>query len=218
MSNYFSKNLKFLRTQKGLSQNKLAEIIGVNQTTIARWEDDNRVPTIDNAVDVSNALNIPLPELLGKDLMFDNAQAIEVNPNVVKIPVLGVIKAGTPIEAQENIIDYIEIPKEWLKGNKKFYGLLINGDSMFPKYLEKDIVIFEQNDDMQYANGKDCAVLVNGFDATFKRFNLNEDGITLTPLNIENSDRYTTTFYNVEQVQALPVKVIGIAKQIRRNI
>ena len=194
MSNYFSKNLKFLRTQKGLSQNKLAEIIGVNQTTIARWEDDNRVPTIDNAVDVSNALNIPLPELLGKDLMFDNAQAIEVNPNVVKIPVLGVIKAGTPIEAQENIIDYIEIPKEWLKGNKKFYGLLINGDSMFPKYLEKDIVIFEQNDDMQYANGKDCAVLVNGFDATFKRFN------------------------NVEQVQALPVKVIGIAKQIRRNI
>lgn len=218
MSNYFSKNLKFLRTQKGLSQNKLAEIIGVNQTTIARWEDDNRVPTIDNAVDVSNALNIPLPELLGKDLMFDNAQAIEVNPNVVKIPVLGVIKAGTPIEAQENIIDYIEIPKEWLKGNKKFYGLLINGDSMFPKYLEKDIVIFEQNDDMQYANGKDCAVLVNGFDATFKRFNLNEDGITLTPLNIENSDGYTTTFYNVEQVQALPVKVIGIAKQIRRNI
>ncbi len=42
MSNYFSKNLKFLREKRNLSQNKLAEIIGVNQTTIARWEDDNR--------------------------------------------------------------------------------------------------------------------------------------------------------------------------------
>lgn len=68
MGNYFSTNLKFIREQKGLSQNKLANMIGVNQTTIARWEDDNRVPTIDNAVDVSEALNVPLPELLGKDL------------------------------------------------------------------------------------------------------------------------------------------------------
>ncbi len=68
MAEFFSKNLKFLREEKGLSQNKLAEKIGVNQTTIARWEDDNRVPTIDNAIDVASALNIPLEILLGKDL------------------------------------------------------------------------------------------------------------------------------------------------------
>lgn len=72
MSDFFSKNLKYIREKKGLSQTKLAEKIGVNQTTIARWEDDNRVPTIDNAVDVSNVLNIPLPDLLGKDLRLNN--------------------------------------------------------------------------------------------------------------------------------------------------
>lgn len=72
MSDFFSKNLKYIREKKGLSQTKLAEKIGVNQTTIARWEDDNRVPTIDNAVDVSNALNIPLPDLLGKDLRLNS--------------------------------------------------------------------------------------------------------------------------------------------------
>lgn len=71
MGNYFSSNLKFIREQKGLSQNKLAQQIGVNQTTIARWEDDNRTPTIDNAIDVSEALNIPLPELLGVDLRLN---------------------------------------------------------------------------------------------------------------------------------------------------
>lgn len=218
MANYFSSNLKFLRENKGISKNKLGELVGVNQTTIGRWETEEIKPSIDNVEEVARALNVDLPDLLIRDLTFDNAQTIDINPNVVKIPVLGVIKAGTPIEAQENIIDYIEIPKEWIKGDKKFYGLLINGDSMFPKYLEKDIVIFEQNSDIQYANGKDCAIMVNGFDATFKRFNLNEDGVTLTPLNIENSDGYTTTFYNIEQVQSLPVRVIGIAKQIRRNI
>ena len=71
MGNYFSKNLKYLRESKKLSQNKLAEIIGVNQTTIARWEDDNRTPNLDNAIDVSNALDIPLPDLIGKDLEKD---------------------------------------------------------------------------------------------------------------------------------------------------
>ena len=68
MAEFFSTNLKYLREKKGLSQNKLAEKIGVNQTTIARWEDDNRIPTIDNAIDVAEALNVPLPDLLGKDL------------------------------------------------------------------------------------------------------------------------------------------------------
>lgn len=68
MGNYFSKNLKYLRESRNLSQNKLAEMIGVNQTTIARWEDDNRTPNLDNAIDVSETLNIPLADLIGKDL------------------------------------------------------------------------------------------------------------------------------------------------------
>lgn len=84
MANFFSKNLKFMREKKGLSQTKLAEKIGVNQTTIARWEDDNRVPTIDNAVDVANALNIPLPDLLGKDLMLNNDNSKNVYDEKIK--------------------------------------------------------------------------------------------------------------------------------------
>lgn len=84
MSDFFSKNLKYIREKKGLSQTKLAEKIGVNQTTIARWEDDNRVPTIDNAVDVANALNIPLPDLLGKDLMLNNDNSKNVYDEKIK--------------------------------------------------------------------------------------------------------------------------------------
>lgn len=72
MSNYFSTNLKYLREKRNLSQNRLASMIGVNQTTIARWEDDNRTPNLDNAIDVSKILNIPLPDLIGKDLRVNN--------------------------------------------------------------------------------------------------------------------------------------------------
>lgn len=74
MSNFFSKNLKYLRESRNLSQNKLADMIGVNQTTIARWEDDNRTPNLDNAIDVSKILNIPLPDLIGRDLRLNTKE------------------------------------------------------------------------------------------------------------------------------------------------
>lgn len=65
---YFSKNLKFLREQKKLSQNKLADLANVNQTTIARWENEEVSPSLDNIYDLANALNISIADLTGNDL------------------------------------------------------------------------------------------------------------------------------------------------------
>ena len=218
MRNYFAKNLKFIRENRRISKNKLSEMVGVNQTTIGRWETEEIKPSIDNVEEVANALNVPLPDLLIKDLQFDNAELIDLPNEVAKIPVLGIIKAGTPIEAQENILEYINIPKEWLKGGKQFFGLKISGDSMYPKYNTDDIVIFEKNEGFDNVNKKDCCVMVNGFDATFKNVTILEHGITLVPLNLNNSDNYQPTFYNEQQIQDLPVRIIGVAKEIRRNI
>lgn len=218
MSNFFSKNLKYMRENKGISKNKLGEMVGVNQTTIGRWESNEITPSIDNVEEVANVLNIPLPDLLIRDLQFDNAETVDIDSDTVQIPVLGTIKAGVAIEAQENILEYIDIPKSWLKGGKSFYGLQISGDSMYPKYQEKDIVIFEKTNDYTIANRKDCAVMVNGFDATFKNVSITSESITLTPLNPYNSDGYTPTTYNKEQIEKLPVKIIGIAIEKRTRI
>lgn len=64
----FSKNLKFLREKSRLSQNKLAELANVNQTTIARWENEEISPSLDNIYDVAEALNISIADLTGTDL------------------------------------------------------------------------------------------------------------------------------------------------------
>ena len=198
---FFAKNLRYLRENKGISKSELSKRINVNQSTISRWENEEMGVTVDNAYDVANYFNISMADLVGKDLSFDNAEIVDVFHDVVQIPVLGTIKAGVAIEAQQDIIEYVDIPKEWTKGGKKFYGLLISGDSMMPKYQEKDIVIFEYTNDYITANKKDCAVMVNGYDATFKNITVTEDGITLVPLNINNSDNYAPTFYNREQIQ-----------------
>ncbi len=212
MPNFFSSNLKFLREKKGLSQNKLAEKVGVNQTTIARWETEEIKPSIDNVEQIANALNIGLPELLISDLRFDNADVVDIPSNTIKIPVLGVIKAGIPIEAQQDIIDYVEIPKDWTKGGKEYYGLKISGDSMYPKYDNDDIVIFLKTNEV--ISGKDCAVMVNGFDATFKKVLFQNDSIVLQPYN----SNYQVQIFNKEQIEQLPVKIIGIAKEKRTKL
>lgn len=214
MSNLFSKNLKYLRESKGISKNKLGEMVGVNQTTIGRWETNEIKPSIDNVEEVAKALNVNLPDLLIKDLEFDNANYVKLDLDVVKIPVLGTIKAGLPIEAQEEIIDYVEIPKKWTLGGKKFYGLKISGDSMYPKYQEDDIVIFEQNEDKEQYNNKDCAVMVNGDDATFKQVLLNEQGLVLRPYN----NAYDIMMYSNDDIEKLPIKIVGVAREKRTKL
>lgn len=151
-------------------------------------------------------------------LQFDNAEIINFSPDTIQIPVLGTIKAGIAIEAQQDILEYIDIPKEWTMGGKNYYGLKISGDSMYPKYNENDIVIFEQVVDYTIANNKDCAVMINGYDATFKNVTISEAGITLVPLNLNNQDNYLPTFYNNEQIENLPVRIIGIAKEKRTRL
>lgn len=210
--NNFAKNLKYLRETNNLSKSELADKIGVNQSTLSRWENEENGATVDNALDLASFFNVTLADLVDKDLHFDNATMIK-NEDTISIPVLGTIKAGIPIEAQQDVIDTVNIPKSWLKGGKKFYALKINGDSMSPKYNENDIVIFEFTNDVWQANRKDCAVMVNGYDATFKNVVISENGITLIPLNLNNKDGYQPTFYDPEQISGLPVKIIGIAKR-----
>lgn len=171
------------------------------------------------ALDISVDKSIENNDLVS-NLNFDNGtymKPIIDDENMVQIPVLGVIKAGIPIEAQQNILEYIEIPKRWLRGGKQFYGLKISGDSMVPKYQENDIVVFEDSRtyDPELANNKDCAVMVNGDDATFKKVLLNDSGITLVPYN---TGTYNIKMYTKEDIEKKPIKIIGIAREKRTKV
>ena len=167
---------------------------------------------VGNVLKMCKTLDISIDNLLDNreiisNLNFDNADFVELPSDNVKIPVLGIIKAGVPIEAQEDIVEYIDIPREWTKGNKKYYGLKISGDSMYPNYNENDTVIFLQN-------GKDCAVMVNCTECTFKKVYINEQGVILQPYN----NSYAPMVFTKEQVEELPIKVVGIAVEKRCKI
>lgn len=213
--------IKKIILEKYGSIRKFALKIDIPYTTIdsilKRGIDNSNVG---NVIKMCKALNISVDKLvenseLISELDFDNADFLAIDSDTIQIPVLGVIKAGIPIEAQEEILDYIEIPKKWTLGDKKFYGLMISGDSMFPKYQEGDIVIFEQNGDKELINGKDCAIMINGNDATFKKVLLNDSGITLIPYN---TSKYEMMIYSNSDIENLPIRIIGIAREKRTKL
>lgn len=218
MAKHLNNNVKHLRGIRGISQQTLADKVGVDRSTISRIENGEIETTIDNAMKIAKVLCVNIEDLITKDISFDNGTLIDVDYDTIQIPVLGTIKAGIAIEAQQDILEYVDIPKDWIKGGKSYYGLKISGDSMFPKYNENDIVIFEHTEDHILANNKDCAVMVNGFDATFKNVTITESGITLVPFNLNNSDGYKPTFYNKEQIENLPVRIVGIAREKRTRL
>lgn len=216
INKYIGNKIRELREKYNLTQEELAEYLNTTSQTVSRYEIGDRKTNQDILYKLAEYFKVSINDFF-PPLSFDNGKLMEISSDTVQIPVLGTIKAGIAIEAQQDILEYIDIPKNWLKGGKSFYGLKISGDSMYPKYNENDIVIFEHTEDYTIANNKDCAVMVNGFDATFKNVTINDNGITLVPLNLNNSDGYKPTFYNKEEIERLPIKIIGISKEIRRQ-
>ncbi len=77
MANYFVKNLKYIRNQKKISQQELADKIGVDRSTIGYWENGKADPTLLNVQKLSDALNINMIKLVGTDLSLEENQTNE---------------------------------------------------------------------------------------------------------------------------------------------
>lgn len=166
--------------------------------------------TTDVALELANAMNIKIEDLLN---MLNNDQEFNINNdnNSAVVFVYGTIPAGIPMECIEDIIDTEEISADMLKGGKQYFGLRVKGNSMEPEYLDGDTLILEKVDDCE--SGDDCVVMVNGNDGTFKRVFKNENGIILQPLN----SSYSPMVYTNEQIETLPVKIIGVVEEFRRK-
>lgn len=166
--------------------------------------------TTDVASELAKAMNMTIEELLSK-INEDQEFITNSQPSSAIVFVYGTIPAGIPMECIEDIIDTEEISADMLKGNKEYFGLKIKGNSMYPEYLDGDIIILEKVEDCE--SGKDCVVMVNGNDGTFKRVFKNENGIILQPLNNE----FQPMVYSNEQIKNLPVRVIGKVVELRRK-
>ena len=202
----FGNVLKTLRESIGMNQEELSEKFGISKSTIGMYETNKREPNFELLKEFASFFNVSTDYLL-EQIKKDDL----TNFDIIQIPLLGKIAAGYPTTMFADVIDYIDIPADMARGNKELFALKTKGRSMEPNFIEGDILIFEKTEDCE--NGQFCAVAVNGDDATFKKVTKTDAGIMLQPLN----PAFETKFYTNDQIDSLPVTIIGVLKQIRRN-
>lgn len=200
-------NIKQARLMAKISQEELAKRLGYkSRSTIAKIESGENDLTQKKVAAFAKALNVSI------DFLMDGAgKRAEDNIRVYEIPVVGKVVAGTPIDAIENITEYIRITNP-AAADGSYYALHVTGASMEPEMKEGDLVIVHKQD--YFDNGDICIVLVNGYEATVKKVQKNESGITLIGFN---PVVYPPHFYNAHEVESLPVRIIGKVEEIRRK-
>lgn len=209
-----AKNLNKYMNIKGVDRTKVANDLDIKYTTLTDWCKGNSYPHIDKIEMLANYFGINKSDLI-EDISWDkNTKLANMEKKVVRVPLLGKIPAGMPIEAIEDeyTIDFEEVPADWTRGDKEYFALKIVGDSMEPVYKDGDTVVFLKTSD--FTSGQDCCVRVNGSDATFKRVTIKDNGIMLTPLNLDNSTGFLPRIYTKEEIATLPVEILGVAKKL----
>jgi len=196
--------IKELRTAKNIKQIDLCKQIGVSQGALSGWENEKYEPDLASLSKLSVIFDVSIDYLLGKSDESEPARK-----KGIKIPVLGTVAAGIPIEAIEDILDYEEITEE-MASQGEYFGLQIRGNSMEPRIKEGDVVIVRRQSDIE--SGDIAVVLVNGYDATVKKVVKHENGLSLIAYN---AAVYEPHFYTCEEVETLPVQILGRVVELR---
>ena len=199
------------RKELGLTLNDISDAIGVARSTVQRYEKGQiaklKLPVIEA---MAGVLKVNPLWLICKT---NDMTPMSKNDDVIRIPVLGTVPAGIPLEAIEDIQDWEELPAGMAAGGREYFGLRVKGDSMYPQFLDGDTVIVRKQDSC--TSGDICVVYVNGYDATLKQVQLGDDGsITLKPRNPE----YPPRTYTASESEALPISIAGVVVELRRKI
>lgn len=207
------RRIKMRREELDMSQDELAAKVGYkSRSTIAKIESGiNDIPQ-SKLKTFAQALETTVSYLMGWDENYSFTAEYCNSKKRVKatsIPVLGKVAAGIPIEAIENIEDYEEI-SESMANNGEYFALKIQGTSMEPKFSEGDIIIARKQDDIE--SGEIGVVMVNGSTATVKKIIKQEKGILLVATN---QSVFPPKFYDNQDIENLPVKILGKVVELR---
>jgi repressor LexA len=103
------------------------------------------------------------------------------SPEVVRLPLRGTIAAGRPLEAVETD-ESISVPADMVRGRGTSFVLRVQGDSMIEDQIrDGDLVIVEKRESA--SDGDTVVALLDGTDATLKRFSRAGAEVRLDPAN-----------------------------------
>jgi repressor LexA len=205
----WNQKIKELREQSHLTLLEVSKKLGVSEATAQRYESDTGIKNIpyEQIIKYAELFNVTPAYIMGwEENPKFRFEARSVPHHAQRIKVLGKVAAGTPIEMIQDVEYYEEMP---LEADGDYFGLIIKGDSMEPRIMNGDVVIVKQQPLVE--NGEIGIVTVNGEDATCKRIYKYAESLVL----MSNNPKYPPREFTKEQVEALPVRILGRVVELR---
>ena len=133
----FKENLRFLRYANNMSQDELADKLGYKSfTTVQKWEDGSAFPRVKTLNMIADIFDVDVDHLLNLNIRNDQ----------VAVPILGEVKAGYNMYADENIMGY-----EYINNNEygpgEYFYLRVKGDSMIDLRIGDGDMVFVRKQD-----------------------------------------------------------------------
>ncbi len=205
--------------EKGISRRRMEEESGLSIGTTSRWKNEFK-PSQKSLKRVSDYFNVSIAYITGESEFRTEQDAVMGRWSAqyekdarnelgkieagIRIPVLGEVPCGIPLEAIELIdVDDWEEISEKLARTGKFFGLKTKGDSMSPRIQQGDVLIVRQQPDAE--SGDVVIAKVNGSNACCKKLLKTDDGIVLQSFN----PMYEPMFFSNEDIKKKPVLIIG---------
>ena len=207
----FGARLRALMVERGYRYEQMGELLGMNSQTLNRYVLGQREPKARTATDMAFKLGVDPLWLQGYDVPCRPMppEAIPVGQEAA-VPILGVIRAGAPILAVQDVEGYAAAG---VPDPESCFYLRVTGDSMINAGIQDgDLVLIRRQETA--GNGQIVACLVDGEDATLKRFRRQGDMVLLQPEN----PAYEPRIVPLRDFETGAARIVGVAIKLVRSL
>lgn len=185
--------LRQFKKQTNVTNDYIAEQCGVTKSTVSRWCNGK-----------IRRISPETMEKLADMLQVDLEEMTKVGEFALEKPLLGTVRAGYGLLAEENLDGYVEVSNaDYKKGD---YFLRVTGNSMKDARIhDKDLLYVQSCSDVP--SGTVAVLLIGGEEVTVKKLIKKPKFWILQAANDDVEPR----IYSMEEVAKLPVEVIGKA-------
>ena len=181
---------------------RVSKDTGIAASTLSDWKNGRSAPKADKIRILAQYFGVSTDYMLGS-----SRQGLSLSFDATRIPIIGEIRAGSPIITNESILGYEHADVD---DKDEFFYLRVQGDSMKNiGMIDGSLVLFRKQ---QYAeDGEIVACLVGGDSATVKRFRRAKRTIYLMP---ENED-YQPIKLTTDDFESGEARILGVACEIK---
>lgn len=209
----FSKRFSELIKNSSIDISQLAKMLGIkSKSTIYRYMNGEMAPKVPTVKYASDIFNVNPLWLMGYDApKYNNEKTKKLDNLVSPINILKTIKSDYDYLAPENIVGTINVEKSLVGNGEDYFALKIKGDSMSPILMENDIAIIKKQENFE--SGNIVVAIVNHNEATIRKVRKNDTSILLQSFN----PNYEPIVFTYDEMETIPVTIIGVVKQLKRE-